>query len=62
MSDTDRFIRLREVENIIGLKNSQIYQMIKDGTFPRPLKLGGASRWSLASIRDWMSKQIAEAA
>ena len=54
--DTDRFLRLPEVENLIGLRSSQIYLMIKGGEFPRSIKIGGASRWSLRAVTAWMDE------
>lgn len=59
MSDIDRLIRLPEVENIIGLKRTQIYEMVKTGSFPAPVKIGGASRWSLRAVSAWMNKLVA---
>lgn len=61
-SEIDRFIRLQDVENAIGLKRSQIYKMVNDQTFPRPLKIGSASRWSLSAVKAWMDDQISGAA
>lgn len=61
-TDLDRFLRLRDVENAIGLKSSQIYVLIGEKAFPRPIKIGGASRWSLRAVKAWMDQQVAEAA
>ncbi|MEM5295634.1 AlpA family transcriptional regulator [Burkholderia sp. JPY481] len=45
MSDSIRvagaILRRKQVEQVVGLSRSTIYQRIKDGTFPRPLSLGG---------------------
>lgn len=45
MSDSIRVVgailRRKHVEQIVGLSRSTIYQRIKDGTFPRPISLGG---------------------
>lgn len=62
MNENDRFIRISEVRSLIGLKDSRIYQMIKDGAFPRPIKLGTASRWSMHAVQAWMDQQIRSAA
>lgn len=52
----DRFLRLTEVENIVGLRRSKIYQMAKRQEFPSPLKIGEASRWSLRDLSAWMDR------
>ncbi len=45
MSDSIRIagaiLRRKQVEQVVGLSRSTIYQRIKDGTFPRPISLGG---------------------
>ncbi|WP_110854567.1 AlpA family transcriptional regulator [Paraburkholderia silvatlantica] len=45
MSDSIRvagaILRRRQVEQIVGLSRSTIYQRMKDGTFPRAVPLGG---------------------
>jgi len=45
MSDSIRvagaILRRKQVEQVVGLSRSTIYQRIKDGTFPRPVPLGG---------------------
>ena len=40
MVTTTKFLRLPEVRNRTGKSRSSIYQGIKDGTFPKPIKLG----------------------
>lgn len=62
MLNTDRLLRLTEVESIIGLKSSQIYLLVKRGEFPAPIRIGGASRWSLRAVGAWVEARIAEAA
>ncbi len=57
----DRFIRRDEVERLVALSRSQIYEMAKHGDFPRPIKLGSASRWSLVAVRAWMAEQLGKA-
>jgi len=60
--DADRFLRLPEVETLIGLRSSQIYVLAKDGEFPKPIEIGGASRWSLRAVTAWMEEKCASAA
>ncbi len=55
--EMDRFIRRQEVEEMTGLSCSMIYMLISEGRFPRQIKLGAASRWSMLDIRRWMIDQ-----
>jgi len=53
----DRLVMLRVVEDIVGLKRTRIYKLIRESDFPPPYKPGGAgSRWSETEVRAWVSK------
>lgn len=59
--DTDRLVMLRVVEDIVGLKRTRIYRLIRESGFPPPYKPGGVgSRWSEAEVRAWV-EQVKEA-
>ena len=50
--------RIRRVSNITGLGRSTIYVLMKEGKFPRPLKLGARSvGWTSASVFQWLSER-----
>jgi prophage regulatory protein len=52
----DRFLRLEQVKQMVGLGKTMIYRLVNEGTFPRPCKPGGsATRWSETEVLDWMS-------
>ncbi len=52
MAATTKFLKLPEVRIRTGKSRSSIYQGVKDGTFPKPIKLGGprAVGWIEAEI------------
>ena len=58
----DRFIRREEVANLVGLKTSRLYELIKEGSFPQQVRIGGAVRWSLNEIGQWQTDRLAERA
>ena len=43
----------------VSFGRSRIYQLIQDGSFPRPIKIGKSSRWVVAEINRWLEQQIA---
>jgi len=48
-------LRLSEVKRLTGLGRSSIYQMMKDGIFPRSFTLGyRAVGWMACDIRAWL--------
>ncbi|RHW16871.1 AlpA family phage regulatory protein [Sphingomonas gilva] len=53
----ERLIKLDEVCRRVGLGKSMIYEMIKEGRFPRPYKISPfASRWSEIEIVAWIAE------
>lgn len=55
----NRMLRLPELSNRVGLGRTKIYEMIKEGEFPRPIKAGRASLWHSQAIEKWMQGQAA---
>ena len=55
---TERLLPLPEVESRSGFKSSFIYQLIKEGKFPKPVKIGTASRWRESEVRQWIHAKI----
>ena len=54
----DRLLRRCEVEAITGLSRSSIYRLMKDGGFPRPVRVGpGAVRWRASDITIWLESR-----
>jgi len=59
-SNQERLIRWPEVKQRIGYSRSQIHHLIKQGSFPAPVKLGArASAWVQSSIDEWISGRVA---
>lgn len=48
------FLRIAEVCALIRMNRSWVYQEIKDGAFPKPIKLGKRSLWYQREIEAWM--------
>ncbi|MGB0733316.1 MAG: helix-turn-helix transcriptional regulator [Pontibacterium sp.] len=54
-----RLIRRSEVERLTGLARSTIYARMEQGTFPRPVSLGGRSvAWRSDEINAWIEERI----
>lgn len=61
MEHGDRFLRLKEIRQRIGLSQSTIYRMMKDGTFPPNVSLGpGTSAWLESEVEAWISSRQSE--
>lgn len=57
-SQLERLLYLAEVERQTGFKSSFLYQLMKEGAFPKPIKIGSASRWRQSEIQRWVRDQI----
>lgn len=49
-----KFLKIKEVVEKTGCGKTKIYAMIKGEEFPRPYKIGAASRWRLDEVENWI--------
>lgn len=60
----ERLLRRRAVETMVGLKKTALYEMMKRGEFPRPVRLGGLGArpvgWLESEVQAWISARVAE--
>lgn len=57
-----RLLRMPAVIERVGIKKTVIYERMKAGTFPKPIKLGSASVWLDSVIQAWIEEQVRKAA
>lgn len=51
----DRYIRIKELALMLSISRSNIYRLIKDGKFPKQIKLTErTSVWRLSVIEKWV--------
>ena len=56
---TDRFMRIDEVISVTGLGRNTIYTRMREGTFPRQVRLGPNSvAWLQSDISNWMTSLV----
>jgi prophage regulatory protein len=59
----DNILRLPAVQQRVGLSRSQIYELVRQGRFPPPVKLSErASGWSELSVSHWVDAKLSQAA
>lgn len=49
-----------EMADLIGCARSTVWKWVSDGIIPKPLKIGGMSRWKLSEAYDVISRADAE--
>jgi len=57
--DDVTFLRLPEVKAITGLSKTSLYALIRDRSFPAPVRLGPrAVGWVRSEVRQWAVKRV----
>ena len=56
----DQLVDMRLITKLTGLTDKWFYKLIKDGLFPKPIKLGRSSRWKQSEVELWLQQRIAD--
>lgn len=60
-NDDIAMLRIDQVRALVGLSRATIYNKIRDGSFPRPIRLSlNAVGWQRAKVREWLEERIQE--
>ncbi|WP_407907476.1 helix-turn-helix transcriptional regulator [Escherichia coli] len=54
----DQFVDMVFITSLTGLTDKWFYKLIKDGSFPKPVKLGRSSRWLKSEVENWLQERI----
>jgi len=54
----DRLLSFAQAREITGVSRSKIYQLLSNGTFPRPVKIGRNNSFSQREIQQWIARQL----
>ena len=55
----DRLVRLPAVEEMTGCKKSTIYQLMREGQFPKSIRLGSRTvAWPESAVLAWVQNRI----
>lgn len=58
---TEQFLRLPAVESMVGWSKLTIHRAVKEGRFPKPVRLGARSiAWPESEIAEWQEARKAE--
>ncbi|MNG22926.1 Prophage CP4-57 regulatory protein (AlpA) [compost metagenome] len=63
-SPSRRILRLPAVKNATGLGRTKIYELMKEGRFPKARRIAGAQAvgWDSLEIDAWITEQLGEVA
>jgi len=54
----NQLVDMRFLTKLTGLTDKWFYKLIKDGDFPKPVKLGRSSRWLKSEVENWLQERI----
>lgn len=57
-SDEDSLLSIQAVHALVDLSPRQIQRRVEDGTFPKPISLGGRRVWPKARVKSWIRDQV----
>jgi len=52
----EKLISFQELQNLIPLGRTKLYELMKDNKLPKPVKIGARSLWRQKSIFTWIQK------
>ena len=58
ISSDIKLMKMAAVIDHTGYGKSRIYELMKEGTFPRPLKMKKKVLWRSDHIQKWINEQI----
>lgn len=53
------FLRRPALLAKVGFRTTKLYDLVKRGEFPRPVKIGSASLWDADAVEAWMAERAA---
>ncbi len=54
-----QFYRVSELTKILSVSRASIYNWLKKGTFPKPIKISDSvTVWRKSDIEDWVSSRV----
>lgn len=60
-TDDIAMLRIDQVRALVGLSRATIYAKVKDGSFPRPIKLSlNAVAWQRVAVKAWIEERVQE--
>ena len=53
--EVDRLLRVREVLRIVGVSRATLYEMVRRGAFPAPVRISArAVGWKQSEVQRWL--------
>jgi prophage regulatory protein len=54
----DYLLNVTDLKTKLRISRSKLYEMVADGEFPAPIKLGTLSRWHSTTVNRWLDAML----
>lgn len=54
----DQLVDMVFITTLLQMTDKWIYKLVKDGAFPKPIKLGRSSRWLKSEVENWLQERV----
>lgn len=58
-NEPERLLTIHGVCDQAGVRTSYIYERMKEGKFPKSIRVGRRAMWLQSEIQDWIRQQVA---
>jgi prophage regulatory protein len=58
MTQDEKLLKMGSVLEIVQISKTKLYDLMKNGEFPTPRKIGGNSLWLYSEIQEYIQKVI----
>jgi prophage regulatory protein len=56
----DRLLSAEQIGELMHADPSTVFRWVREGRFPKPLKIGGMTRWRARDYNEWVQQQVAD--
>lgn len=60
LNTDDPLIDMVFITTYTAMSDKWFYQLISEGRFPKPIKLGRSSRWRKSEVEAWMRERVVD--
>jgi len=54
----DQLVDMVFITTLLQMTDKWVYKLIKEGSFPKPIKLGRSSRWLKSGVEAWLQERV----
>ena len=60
MNNEEQMLTITDITKITTIKRTKLYELIKNGDFPKPNTTSKRKIWTASTVREWMQQKSEE--